>query len=178
MKHIGSSISLCARATRTTLNRAPVGEFRERFFPQSNHARPCGHNRLEIWAHILNDCSRFLTTTKLTIAWWSNTPFLNRQSWNVRLVKQTSLNVWCYHRVIKYCSSISDFSLSLTSLMSGSVASDLVLIFLFTFLFVVGCVIVGHLPRTAIFFFFLKKIIGLLHGAWRQAVVSTQYLLK
>ena len=37
--------------------------------------------------------------------------------------------------------------------MSGSVASDLVLIFLFTFLFVVGCVIVGHLPRTAIFFF-------------------------
>ena len=42
------------------------------------------------------------------------------------------------------------FSLSLTSLMSGSVASDLVLIFLFTFLFVEGCDMVGHLPRTAI----------------------------
>jgi len=28
-----------------------------------------------------------------------------------------------------------------------------------------------------VFFFFLK-IIGLLHGGWRQAVVSTQYLLK
>jgi len=27
-------------------------------------------------------------------------------------------------------------------------------------------------------FFFIFKIIGLLHGAQRQAVVSTQYLLK
>ena len=38
---------------RAILNHALIGEFRKRFFPQSNHACPCGHNRLETRAHIL-----------------------------------------------------------------------------------------------------------------------------
>jgi len=40
------------RATRAILNHALI-KFRRRFFPQSNHACPCGHNRLETRAHIL-----------------------------------------------------------------------------------------------------------------------------
>ena len=51
--------------------------------------------------------------------WWSHgdqTLFLNRQSWNVRLVKQ--LNVWCCHGVIKCCSSMSAFSFLFLSLLS------------------------------------------------------------
>jgi len=59
LNHIGSSVSLCARATRAILNHAPIGEYRKRFFPRSNLACPCGHNRVETRAHIPNDCSRF-----------------------------------------------------------------------------------------------------------------------
>jgi len=60
LNHIGSSVSLCARATRAILNHAPIGEFRKGFFPQSNHACPCSHRRVKTRAHILNDCSRFI----------------------------------------------------------------------------------------------------------------------
>jgi len=38
MKHIGTSVSLCTRATRAILNHALIEEFRKRFFPQSNYA--------------------------------------------------------------------------------------------------------------------------------------------
>jgi len=31
LNHIGSLITLCARATRAILNHAPIGEFRKRF---------------------------------------------------------------------------------------------------------------------------------------------------
>jgi len=62
MKHAGSSVSLCARATRAILNHPPIGEFRKRFF-QSNYACRCGHNRQETRVHILNDCSRFTYKT-------------------------------------------------------------------------------------------------------------------
>ena len=60
LNHIGSSVSLCARATRAILNHAPIGGFRKGFFPQSNHACPCSHRRVKTRAHILNDCSRFI----------------------------------------------------------------------------------------------------------------------
>ena len=53
LNHIGSSVSLCVGAI---LNHAPIGEYRKRFFPRSNLACPCGHNRVETRAHILNDC--------------------------------------------------------------------------------------------------------------------------
>ena len=60
LNHIGSSVSLCARATRAILNHTPIRGFRRRFFPQSNHACSCGHNRVETQAHILNDCGQFI----------------------------------------------------------------------------------------------------------------------
>jgi len=44
LNHIGSSVSLCARATGAILNHAPIGEYRKRFFPRSNLACPCGRN--------------------------------------------------------------------------------------------------------------------------------------
>jgi len=59
LNHIGSLVLLCARATRAILNHALIGEFRKRFFSQSNYACSCGHNRVETQAHILNDCSWF-----------------------------------------------------------------------------------------------------------------------
>ena len=40
---IGESVTLCARATRAILNHAPIGEFRQRFFPAECTHCPCGH---------------------------------------------------------------------------------------------------------------------------------------
>jgi len=44
--------------------------FRKKFFPQSNHGCPCGHNRVETWAHILNDCSRFINGDHMVIKYF------------------------------------------------------------------------------------------------------------
>ena len=44
---IGELVILCARATRAILNHAPIGEFRQRFFPAECIQCPCGHCQVE-----------------------------------------------------------------------------------------------------------------------------------
>jgi len=44
---IGESVTLCARATRAILNHAPIGEFRQCFFPAECIQCPCGHCQVE-----------------------------------------------------------------------------------------------------------------------------------
>jgi len=44
---IGKSVTLYARATRAILNHAPIGEFRQHFFPAECTQCPCGHYQVE-----------------------------------------------------------------------------------------------------------------------------------
>jgi len=56
---IGKSVTLCARATRAILNHAPIGEFRQRFFPAECTQCPYGHCQVETCRHIFANCYRF-----------------------------------------------------------------------------------------------------------------------
>ena len=56
---IAESVTLCARATQAILNHAPIGEFRQCFFPAECTQCPCGHCQVETCQHILADCSWF-----------------------------------------------------------------------------------------------------------------------
>ena len=47
LPHIGQSVTLCARATRAILNHAPIGEYRQRFFPAEYIQCLCGHCQVE-----------------------------------------------------------------------------------------------------------------------------------
>ena len=58
-EEVGQSVTLCARATRAILNHAPIGEYRQRFFPAECTQCPCGHCQVETCRHILANCSRF-----------------------------------------------------------------------------------------------------------------------
>ena len=102
-------VSLYARATIAILNHPPIVEFRKRFFLQSNHACPCGHNRVETRAHILNDCSRFI---------YKNDDHMVIKHFVLFLTDNpgASSNM-CYHGVIEYCSFIPAFSFLLLSLL-------------------------------------------------------------
>ena len=52
---IGESVMLCARATRATLNHAPIGEFSA----SSLQSTPTVCVAIARWKHILANCSRF-----------------------------------------------------------------------------------------------------------------------
>ena len=109
---LGPWVSLCARATIAILSHPPIVEFRKWFFPQNNHACPCGHNRVETRAHILNDCSRFIykNDDRMVIKHFAC-------SLQTALERQvTSLNM-CYRGVIECCSFIPAFSFLLLSLL-------------------------------------------------------------
>ena len=56
---IGELVTLCARATWAILNYAPIGEFRQRFFPAECTHCPCGHCQMETRRHIFANCRRF-----------------------------------------------------------------------------------------------------------------------
>jgi len=56
---VGHSNSLCAQATRAITNHAPIGEYRLRFFPNSEFSCPCNEYPIELRRHILYDCKRF-----------------------------------------------------------------------------------------------------------------------
>ena len=43
LPYIGQSITLCARATKAILNYAPIGKYRQCFFPAEYTQCPCGH---------------------------------------------------------------------------------------------------------------------------------------
>ena len=47
LTHIGQPVTLYARATRAILNHAPIGEYRQRFFPAECTQCPCGHCQVE-----------------------------------------------------------------------------------------------------------------------------------
>ena len=47
LTHIGQSVILCARATRAILNHAPIGEYRQHFFPAECTQCPYGHCQVE-----------------------------------------------------------------------------------------------------------------------------------
>ena len=59
LTHFGQLVTLCARATRAILNHAPIGEYRQRFFPAECTQCPCGHCQVETRRHIFANCSRF-----------------------------------------------------------------------------------------------------------------------
>jgi len=59
---IGESVTLCARVTRAILNYAPIGEFKQCFFPAECIHCPCGHCQVETRQYILADCSQFSHT--------------------------------------------------------------------------------------------------------------------
>ena len=56
---IGESVTLCARATRAILNHAPIGKFRQRFFPAECTHCLCGHCQVETRRHIFANCRQF-----------------------------------------------------------------------------------------------------------------------
>jgi len=47
LKYFGHSNSTCARITRLITNHAPIGEYRQRFFPLEESLCPCGIGTLE-----------------------------------------------------------------------------------------------------------------------------------
>ena len=52
LPYIGQSVTLCARATRAILNHAPIGEYRQCFFPAECTQCSCGHCQVETCRHI------------------------------------------------------------------------------------------------------------------------------
>ena len=56
---VGHSNSLCAQAIRAITNHAPIGEYRLRFFPNSEFSCSCNEYPIKTRRHILFDCNRF-----------------------------------------------------------------------------------------------------------------------
>jgi len=59
LTYFGQSVTLCARATRAILNHAPIGEYRQHFFPAECTQCLCGHCQVETCRHIFANCFRF-----------------------------------------------------------------------------------------------------------------------
>jgi len=59
LSFIAESVTLCARTTRAILNYAPIGEFRQCFFPAKCTQCLYGHCQVKTRRHILADCSQF-----------------------------------------------------------------------------------------------------------------------
>ena len=65
LPHIGISNSTCARFTRMMTGHAPIGEYRQRFFPNSPIQCPCGEADVETREHIFMHCNRYESSTRL-----------------------------------------------------------------------------------------------------------------
>jgi len=61
---IGFTNSLCARFTRMTTGRAPIGEYRQRFFPHLPTSCPCGKAEVQTREHIVMECKRYDPSTR------------------------------------------------------------------------------------------------------------------
>ena len=59
LTHFGQLVTLCARVTRAILNHAPIGEYKQCFFPTEYTQCLYGHCQVETWWHIFANCSRF-----------------------------------------------------------------------------------------------------------------------
>jgi len=55
---IGFTNFLCACFTRMTTGHAPIGEYRQRFFPQLPTSCPCGEAEVQTQEHIIIECDR------------------------------------------------------------------------------------------------------------------------
>jgi len=53
---IGFTNSLCARFTHMTMGHAPIGEYRQRFFPNLPTSCPCGEAEVQTREHIIMEC--------------------------------------------------------------------------------------------------------------------------
>jgi len=61
---IGFTNSLCARFTRMTTGHAPIGEYRQRFFPHLPSSCPCGNAEVQTREHIVMECERHNPSTR------------------------------------------------------------------------------------------------------------------
>jgi len=61
---IGFTNSLCARFTRMTTGHAPIGEYRQRFFPHLPSSCPCGNAEVQTREHIVMECERHDPSTR------------------------------------------------------------------------------------------------------------------
>jgi len=59
LTHIGISNSVCARFTHMMLGHAPIGEYWQRFFPNTPVQYPCGEANIETREHIFMQCRRY-----------------------------------------------------------------------------------------------------------------------
>ena len=59
LKFFEHSNSLCARASRTIVNYAPIGKYQLRFFSQKKFKCLCGLYPIETRQHILHKCKRY-----------------------------------------------------------------------------------------------------------------------
>ena len=62
---IGFTNSLCARFTHMTTGHAPIGEYRQRFFPHLHTSCPCGKADVQTQEHIVMECVRHDPSTWL-----------------------------------------------------------------------------------------------------------------
>ena len=56
---IGFTNSLCAWFTHMTTGHAPIGEYRQRFFPNSSTSCPCGKAEIQTQEHIIMECDMY-----------------------------------------------------------------------------------------------------------------------
>jgi len=61
---IGFYNSLCARFTRMTTGHAPIGEYKQRFFPNEPTNCPCGLAEVQTREHIVLQCSLYEPSTR------------------------------------------------------------------------------------------------------------------
>ena len=61
---IGTTNSICARFTRMTTGHVPIGEYRQRFFPNSPTNCPCGQAEVQTHEHIVMQCNLHDPTTR------------------------------------------------------------------------------------------------------------------
>jgi len=61
---IGFTNSLCTRFTHMTTGHAPIGEYRQRFFPHLPTSCPCGEAEVQTREHIIMECDRHDPSTR------------------------------------------------------------------------------------------------------------------
>jgi len=60
LKHFGISNLLCTCITRLITNHAPIGKYRQRFFPNESITCLCGNFSIETRAYILSEYIQYM----------------------------------------------------------------------------------------------------------------------
>ena len=74
---IGFTNALCAQFTRLTTGHAPIGEYRQRFFPHTSLSCPCGQASIQTREHIVMQCPQHINSRPCNIIINSFVHFLN-----------------------------------------------------------------------------------------------------